>query len=255
VTPRLPPSAISVTQRRARRADGGQVRRDVPVRYRSRRRSGHHHARCQPGPRTTSAMPLVTRQASSDTATWRSDEGRQAPRPAIGGDLEHTGHGSPARTSPRATPVDGITLSDRQLGETRAVPPLYTRVLVGAAVRLWCAVTIVRRRCRPVTCADGGTLDRHRPGGRAEWRGPGSPGLGVFAPAAVRYVTARRGRGEVPVAGPARRPAPTGLPCGRPGTDAWAAGGRIVSICVSRPGRGGRWRCPAVPSRPVPRWG
>jgi hypothetical protein len=64
-----------------------------------------------------------------------------------------------------------------------------------------------------------------------------------------------RARGGVRVAGPARRPAPAGLRCGRPGTGAWAAGGRVVSIGVGRPGGGGRWRCPAALSRPVPRWG
>jgi hypothetical protein len=77
---------------------------------------GHHHGRCQPGPRTTSAPPLVARRASSDRATWRSDEDRQAPRPATGGDLEHTGQGSTARNR-RGLPIDRITLSDKQPGE------------------------------------------------------------------------------------------------------------------------------------------
>jgi len=46
-----------------------------------------------------------------------SDEDRQAPQPATGGDLERTGHNSTARKSPRVTQIDGITLSGKQLGE------------------------------------------------------------------------------------------------------------------------------------------
>jgi len=41
-------------------------------------------------------MPIVTRQASSDAATWRPDKDRQAPRPATVV-TSNTGHGSATR--------------------------------------------------------------------------------------------------------------------------------------------------------------
>jgi hypothetical protein len=74
-------------------------------------------AAANPGPGQHPLCRLVTRQARSDGTTWRSDEDRQASQPATEGDLERTGHNSTARKSPRVTPIDGITLSGRQLGE------------------------------------------------------------------------------------------------------------------------------------------
>jgi len=89
-------------------------------------------AAASPGPGQHPLCRLVTRQARSDGTTWRSDEDRQAPQPATGGDLERTSHGSPARKSPRVTPIDGITLSDRQFGENaRSAAVTRGRWLIG----------------------------------------------------------------------------------------------------------------------------
>jgi hypothetical protein len=109
-------------------------------------------AAASPGPGQHPLCRLVTRQARSDGTTWRSDEDRQAPQPATGGDLECTSHGSPARKSPRVTPIDGITLSDRQFGENTRSAAVLVESQVGTFAipavpnGLFCAPSVASRQ-------------------------------------------------------------------------------------------------------------